>query len=316
MAITPPKPPNPAKPGLAPLTPASPRPAPAAAAPVQPLALSPLIREFEFTSADFERVRKLIYQRAGISLSTVKQDMVYSRLARRVRATGARTFTQYLDALERNGGGEWEAFVNSLTTNLTSFFREAHHFPMLSDHLRKQAGRPLRIWCCAASTGEEPYSLAMTVLETFGASNPSVSILASDIDTNVLATADKGFYPADRVDRLGNDRLTRFFQPVPAAQGGGYRVKPELRRLIEFRQINLLAPSWPLNGQFDAIFCRNVMIYFDKPTQYRILSRFVPALRPDGLLFAGHSESFVHAADLFRSIGKTVYQPMTAAVTR
>ena len=288
----------------------------APAAPSAPAPLSPLVREFEFTTADFERVRKLIYQRAGISLSTVKQDMVYSRLARRVRATGVRTFTQYLDALERNGGGEWEAFVNSLTTNLTSFFREAHHFPILAEHLRKQSGRPLRIWCCASSTGEEPYSLAMTVLETFGATNPPVSIVASDIDTNVLATADKGFYPNDRVDRLGNERLSRFFQPVPAAQGGGYRVKPELRRLIEFRQINLLAPNWPLTGPFDAIFCRNVMIYFDKPTQYRILSRFVPALRADGLLFAGHSESFVHAADLFRSIGKTVYQPIAAGTAR
>lgn len=287
---------------------------PAPAAPV--IGLSPLVREFEFTAADFERVRKLIYQRAGISLSTVKQDMVYSRLARRVRATGAKTFTQYLDGLERNGGSEWEAFVNSLTTNLTSFFREAHHFPILADHLRKHAGRPLRIWCCAASTGEEPYSLAMTVLETFGGGSPQVSILASDIDTSVLATADKGFYPADRIDRLGNDRLTRFFQPVPAAQGGGYRVKPELRRLVEFRQINLLAPNWSLNGPFDVIFCRNVMIYFDKPTQYRILSRFVPALRPDGLLFAGHSESFVHAADLFRSIGKTVYQPISPTASR
>ena len=303
MAITPPKPPG---------VPAPARPVLPAAAP----ALSPLVREFEFTTADFERVRKLIYQRAGISLSTVKQDMVYSRLARRVRATGARTFTQYLDALERNGGSEWEAFVNSLTTNLTSFFREAHHFPILAEHLRKQSGRALRIWCCASSTGEEPYSLAMTVLETFGASNPPVSILATDIDTSVLATADKGFYPADRVDRLGNDRLTRFFQPVPAAQGGGYRVKPELRRLIEFRQINLLAPNWSLSGPLDVIFCRNVMIYFDKPTQYRILSRFVPALRPDGLLFAGHSESFVHAADLFRSIGKTVYQPISTASSR
>lgn len=266
-----------------------------------------VVREFAFTQADFDRVRRLIYQRAGISLSPLKQDMVYSRLARRLRSLGLKTFVQYLDLLERQGGSEWEAFVNSLTTNLTSFFREAHHFPILADHLRKQQGRPLRIWCCASSTGEEPYSLAITAAETFGSVSVPVSIVASDVDTSVLATADKGLYAADRSDKLSEERLRRFFvaegQPVT-----GYRVRPELRRLVEFRHINLLDPRWPLSPGFDAIFCRNVMIYFDKPTQYTILSRFVPLLRPDGLLFAGHSESFVHAADLFRPLGKTVYQ--------
>lgn len=267
-----------------------------------------VVREFEFTPADFERVRRLIYQRAGISLSPVKQDMVYSRLARRLRTLGLRTFAQYLDTLERSGGAEWESFVNALTTNLTSFFREAHHFPLLADHLRKQQGRPLRIWCCASSTGEEPYSLAMTVVETFGGFNVPVSIVASDVDTSVLATAAKGFYPADRLDKLGDERLRRFFTPTGSGAAAGHQVKPELRKLVEFRHINLLDPRWPLNNGFDAIFCRNVMIYFDKPTQYAILSRFVPVLHPQGLLFAGHSESFVHAADLFRPLGKTVYQ--------
>ena len=159
-------------------------------------------REFSFSSADFERVRKLIYQHAGISLSPVKQDMVYSRLARRLRATGKNTFGDYLDMLEKGGADEWERFVNSLTTNLTSFFREPHHFPIFADHLQKLGSkRPIRVWCSAASTGEEPYSIAITVLETFGANVSHVSIFASDLDTNVLATAQKGVYPLERVEK-------------------------------------------------------------------------------------------------------------------
>lgn len=265
-------------------------------------------REFSFSSTDFERVRKLIYQHAGISLSPVKQDMVYSRLARRLRATGKRSFAEYLDALERNGGDEWEKFVNSLTTNLTSFFREPHHFPIFAEHLKKiGTSRPIRVWCSAASTGEEPYSIAITVAETFGSNTPHVSIMASDLDTNVLDTAQKGIYPIERVDKLSPERLRKFFLRGTGAQEGYVSVRPELRRMIEFKRINLLEPNWPVKGPLDIIFCRNVMIYFDKPTQYKILSRFAPMMQPDGLMFAGHSESFLHAADLFKSLGKTVY---------
>jgi len=265
-------------------------------------------REFSFSSADFERVRKLIYQHAGISLSPVKQDMVYSRLARRLRATGKNTFGEYLDMLEKGGADEWERFVNSLTTNLTSFFREPHHFPIFADHLQKLGTkRPIRVWCSAASTGEEPYSIAITVLETFGANASHVSIFASDLDTNVLATAQKGVYPLERVEKLSPERLKRFFLKGTGAQEGYVSVRPELKRLIEFQRVNLLEPNWPVRGPLDIIFCRNVMIYFDKPTQYKILSRFAPLLQPDGLMLAGHSESFLHAADLFKSMGKTVY---------
>lgn len=265
-------------------------------------------REFNFSSADFERVRKLIYQHAGISLSPVKQDMVYSRLARRLRATGKNTFGEYLDMLERGGADEWERFVNSLTTNLTSFFREPHHFPIFADHLNKLgAKRPIRVWCSAASTGEEPYSIAMTVLETFGANVSHVSIFASDLDTNVLSTAEKGVYPIDRVEKISPERLKRFFLKGSGSQEGYVSVRPELKRLIEFQRINLLEPNWPVRGPLDVIFCRNVMIYFDKPTQHKILSRFAPLMQPDGLMFAGHSESFLHAADIFKSLGKTVY---------
>jgi chemotaxis protein methyltransferase CheR len=267
-------------------------------------------REFEFTAADFERVRKLIHQHAGIALSPAKQDMVYSRLARRLRSCGDKTFAQYLERLERDRG-EWETFVNSLTTNLTSFFREAHHFDILAEHLRKLAEkekRPIKIWCCAASTGEEPYSLAITACEAFDTLNPPVQILASDIDTNVLAQGERGVFRQDRVERLSPQRIQRYFLRGAGSQDGQVRVRPELQRLISFRRINLLDPVWSVQGPLDALFCRNVMIYFDKPTQYGILKRFVPLLRPEGLLFAGHSESFMHAADLFRSLGRTVYK--------
>ena len=265
-------------------------------------------REFSFSTTDFERVRKLIYQHAGISLSPVKQDMVYSRLARRLRATGKASFVEYLDALEKNGGDEWERFVNSLTTNLTSFFREPHHFPIFAEHLRKiGTTRPIRVWCSAASTGEEPYSIAMTVQETFGANVSNVTIMASDLDTNVLATAQKGVYPIERVEKLSPERLRKFFLRGTGAQEGYVSIRPELKKMIEFQRINLLDASYSVKGPLDVIFCRNVMIYFDKPTQYKILSRFAPMMQPDGLMFAGHSESFLHAADLFKSQGKTVY---------
>ena len=266
-------------------------------------------REFVFTSADFERIRKLIYEHAGISLSVAKQDMVYSRLARRLRETGKRTFSDYLALLERGDKLEWEKFVNSLTTNLTSFFREPHHFPILADHLKKMpTSSTIKIWCCASSTGEEPYSIAMTVVEAFNSFNVPVAIMASDLDTNVLATAAKGVYPRDRVDRLSPERLSRFFVKGTEAQEGMYTVKPELRRLVSFQRLNLLETSWSVRGPVDVLFCRNVMIYFDKPTQYKILKRFAPMMSENGLLFAGHSESFLHAADLFRSQGKTVYE--------
>ncbi len=266
-------------------------------------------REFDYTERDFERVSALIYKRAGISLAPGKQDMVYSRLARRLRLKKLTHFHAYLDSLEGNHDpAEWEAFVNALTTNLTSFFREAHHFEILAQNLRKiSEKRPIKIWCNAASTGEEPYSLAITACEAFGSMTPPVQIIASDLDTNVLKHGEKGVYAIDRVERMDPERLQKFFLKGVGEQGGVVRVRPELQRLISFRQINLLDTRWPLQGPFDAIFCRNVMIYFDKQTQYAILERFAPLLRPDGLLYAGHSENFMHAAKIFRSTGRTVY---------
>jgi chemotaxis protein methyltransferase CheR len=265
-------------------------------------------REFEFTATDFSRVRKLIYQHAGISLSEAKSDMVYSRIGRRLRTVGYDSFKDYLDNLEgQNDPAEWEAFTNALTTNLTSFFREEHHFPILAEHLSKLK-TPIRIWCSAASTGEEPYTIAMTACEAFGTMKPPVEIIATDIDTNVLATASRGVYPYERVSKLSDERRRRFFLKGAGAQEGSVRVRNELRSLITFEQLNLLDEQWALKEQFDVIFCRNVMIYFDKPTQSKILSRFVPLMKSHALLFAGHSENFLYVSNAFHLRGKTVYE--------
>jgi chemotaxis protein methyltransferase CheR len=264
-------------------------------------------REFAYTDRDFARARALIRERAGIALADAKRDLVYSRLARRVRTLGLRGVGEYLDLLEREGGDEWQSFVNALTTNLTAFFREPHHFPILAEHLRAR-GRAARVWCAAASTGEEPWSLAMTAVETFGTWKPPVSVLASDIDTAVLEQGERGVYAADRVERMDPQRRSRFFLRGTGPNAGRVRVRSELRPLVVFRRINLLdAGAWPVDAPVDAIFCRNVMIYFDKPTQLAVLERFAPLLAADGLLFAGHSESLHHAAHLFRLCGKTVY---------
>ena len=277
-----------------------------------PLHKSDTVKEFDFTRTDFERVRALIYRQAGISLADSKQEMVYSRLARRLRATGIVSFAKYLDDLEAGRlGDEWEAFTNALTTNLTSFFREAHHFPLLAEHalaLRGREAGPLTIWCSASSTGEEPYSIAMTLCEAFNTLTPPVQIIATDIDTNVLSTASEGMYGLERIEKMSEERLKRFFLRGKGKHEGMVRVRPELRQLVTFRQLNLLSDSWPVKGQFDAIFCRNVMIYFDKETQRQILARFVPLMKPHALLFAGHSENFLYVSNSLRLRGKTVYE--------
>jgi chemotaxis protein methyltransferase CheR len=265
-------------------------------------------REFAFTEQDFQRIRKLIRDYAGIALGDSKQELVYSRLARRLRATGSRTFAEYLDRLQQGGEAEWEAFTNALTTNLTSFFREPHHFPILADHLRKlPRDHTITLWCSACSTGEEAYSMAITAVETLGLERP-LHIIASDLDTGVLQTARAGRYKTDAVARLPSQQVDRFFTRGSGADAGYVQVRPEIMRLIDFRRFNLLDPGWPLHAPLDAIFCRNVMIYFDKETQLAVLKKFAPLLRPDGLLFAGHSESFYHAASLFRLRGNTVYE--------
>jgi len=284
----------------------------AALPPLTPAPALPAETEYTLTLADFERIRRLIYERAGISLHAGKQAMVYSRLSRRLRETRHGSFASYLDRLERGGSeSEWQEFVNCLTTNLTAFFREEHHFHALVDDLRaladRSGGRPLRLWCNAASTGEEPYSLAMTVVETLGVSAPA-QLLCTDIDTKVLAKAQRGVYPAD-ARGLSPERLKRHFLRGTGSNAGSIRVKPELARLVEFRPFNLMSTSWSTLGEpFDVVFCRNVMIYFDGPTQRRVLERIHGVTRPGALLYVGHSENFNDSRDIFRLRGKTIYE--------
>ena len=266
-------------------------------------------RDFEFTSADFSRIRELIHRNAGISLSDHKRDMAYSRLARRLRARGLDSFRDYLDLLEaENDPAEWEAFTNALTTNLTAFFREAHHFPILANFVTKRP-QPVSVWCSAASTGEEPYSIAMTLIEALGDhAARQATVLATDIDTQVLAKCDAGVYQMDQVKHLSQERLKRFFLKGTGSHAGLVKVRPELRAMIRFERLNLTDRDYGLRQQFDAIFCRNVMIYFDKPTQAQVLSRFEPLVKSGGLLFAGHSENFTYVTQAFRLRGQTVYE--------
>lgn len=267
-------------------------------------------RDFTFTERDFDRVRKLIHAKAGIALSDSKRDMVYSRLGRRLRQLRIESFKDYLDQLESRGSAdEWQAFTNALTTNLTSFFRESHHFDILKDFLVKRGRHtPAKIWCSAASTGEELYSLAITACEAYDSLTPPVKILATDIDTQVLETAEAGVYAAERIEKVSEAMKRKYFRRGTGANAGRVRVIDELRDLVTFRPLNLLDARYPMKGPFDALFCRNVMIYFDKPTQRDILLKMAPLLSPDGLFFAGHSESFFHATDIVTSIGRTVYR--------
>ena len=265
-------------------------------------------REFTWTNADFSRVQTLIYQRAGISLHDGKHAMVYSRLSRRLRDTGYGSFREYLDWLEKHDGTEWQEFVNALTTNLTAFFREQHHFEILATYLRsKPTGSSWHVWCSAASTGEEPYSIVMTALETLGM-NASFKLTASDIDSRVLAAAGQGVYRLDALKGLSTERQQKFFLRGKGSNIGLMRAKPELRKAIEFMIVNLIRDDWPFRDSFDAVFCRNVMIYFDAPTQRRVLERIHRVLKPGGMLFVGHAENFSESRDLFTLRGKTVYE--------
>jgi chemotaxis protein methyltransferase CheR len=277
-------------------------------------------RAFSFDERDFRRVCRLIQQHAGIQLSPHKRDMVYGRLVRRLRALSLERFGDYLDLVE-SGPDEVQSFVNALTTNLTSFFREDYHFGALAEQLRAAHARqpasahaPLLVWCAAASTGEEPYSLAITACEAFDSATPPVRILATDIDTNVLQTAARGVYPLERISGLDLQRRRRFFQRGSGPNAGHCRVRPELQALIEFRPLNLLDEDYGMAGQrYAAVFCRNVMIYFDKATQYQVLRRIMPLLAADGRLYAGHSESFHHASDLVANCGRTTYRAASRA---
>lgn len=282
-----------------------------ASAPKNSLAAMGRAREFSFTERDFQLIRRHIYRRAGIALKAGKQEMVYSRLARRLRALNLATFEQYLALLEDDESPEWQPFVNAITTNLTYFFREPHHFALLQAQLSAlDPSQPAQIWSAGTATGEEAYSLAMTVLETFPHRPAPVSVFASDLDTAALAVAEAGMYRLERLHNVSPARLKRFFLRGQGPQAGLVKVKQEVRRLVTFRRLNLIEPHWRSERRFHAIFCRNVMIYFDKETQYGILEKLHASLAPAGLLYAGHSENFFHAKDLFQLRERTVYSPL------
>jgi chemotaxis protein methyltransferase CheR len=265
-------------------------------------------REFTWTDKDFDRVQAMIYKRAGISLHDGKHAMVYSRLSRRLRDTGHQSFNDYLGWLDASDGPEWQEFVNALTTNLTSFFRESHHFEILSDFLKsKTLVGPLKIWCSASSTGEEPYSIAMTVLESIG-SRSGFSLMASDIDSKVLASAQQGVYRLDSLKGVDSERLQRYFLRGKGGNDGMVMIKPEVKNFIQFLMVNLIRDDWPFKDLFDVVFCRNVMIYFDAATQRRVLERIYKVMKPGALLFVGHAENFSDSRDLFVLKGKTVYE--------
>ncbi|HEX7387871.1 MAG TPA: CheR family methyltransferase [Castellaniella sp.] len=257
--------------------------------------------------ADLSRAIQMLHRHTGIVLGDHKRDMAARTLGMRTHHAGLASVRAYLDFLEHNPlADEWDRFVSAFTINHTAFFREPHHFGILADFARSRA-RPVSVWCCASSTGEEPYTLAMTLHDACGQSEAAVSVLATDIDAQVVAQAKKGVYTLDRIKPVPVEFLRRYFLRGAGRQAGMVRVKPLIRNLVTFDELNLVAPSWPINQKFDAIFCRNTMIYFDKPTQSKILERFVTLLKPGGLLFAGHSENFTYLTKALHLEGQTVY---------
>jgi len=262
---------------------------------------------FVLTDRDFSRVRRLIHDYAGIKLSEQKRNMVYNRLVRRLRSHGGVDFSQYLDLVQSERSAEREAFVNALTTNLTSFFREAHHFELLAawaGERAKATTAPMRIWSSGCSTGEEAWSIAMVMREAGAAAE----ILATDIDSEVLGVARAAVYSAERCESMPQARVRRHFLRGVGANEGLLSVRPELRAMVRFAQFNLQAPTWPVGERFDAIFCRNVVIYFEREAQLRLAARFAAMLAPGGLLLVGHSESFPAGHAAFRSCGRTAYE--------
>src|SRR5690606_30179364 len=272
-----------------------------------PLSIFALPAQARLAPGDFEQAARLLKSRAGIVLGAHKQEMAGRTLALRAHAVGHQSVNDYLEDLARNPlSPEWENFVNAFTINHTAFFREQHHFEILSRFVSTRA-KPISIWCSAASTGEEPYTIAMTLRESCPAPDVGVSIWATDIDTTAIQKAREGVYSRERVKPVSDEYLRKYFQRGTGRRAGMVRVKDNLRSMIEFGVFNLLQNDWPAPGSFDAIFCRNTMIYFDKDTQTKILERFAPTLKTGGLLFAGHSENFTYLTDAFRLQGQTVY---------
>jgi chemotaxis protein methyltransferase CheR len=264
-------------------------------------------REFPFNAEHFRMISERMYQFSGIRLPDAKREMVYARLARRLRALGIASFDDYVRFLELEPA-EWEHCSNALTTNVTSFYREEHHFRILSEHSRatRRQAEPYRVWSAGCSTGEEPYTIAMCLSEAVGPG--TFRVTASDIDTQVIAQAAEGVYSLAHVQELTPERQKRFFLRGTGRHEGRARVRPELTASIDFLRVNLMDSAWPIQPGLDAIFCRNVMIYFDKPTQRRLVERYASLLKPGGLFFAGHAESLLDQGRNFRLRGQTVYE--------
>jgi chemotaxis protein methyltransferase CheR len=268
-------------------------------------------REFPFSPEHFRVISDRIYRFSGIRLPEAKREMVYARLARRLRSLGLASFDDYIRFLELEPA-EWEHCTNALTTNVTSFYREEHHFATLAEYAsRAPADKAFRVWSAGCSTGEEPYTIAMCLTETL--SQPNFSVLASDLDTQVLAAAGEGVYPLQSVSRLPEARQKRFFLRGTGRHEGKARVRREIASHVEFMRVNLMDDEWPVAPGLDAIFCRNVMIYFDKPTQRRLVERFASLLAPQGLFFAGHAESLLDQGRYFKLRGQTVYELVGSA---
>lgn len=268
-------------------------------------------REFLMSEKDFNLISELAYDYTGIVLGDHKQDMVYGRLARRMRDLGLNTFSDYCALISDPKAPEISRFINAITTNLTSFFREEHHFDFLRDKglvelERTNKDRKIRAWSAGCSTGEEPYSISMTLNEYLPFKTWDVKILATDLDSNVLHKASQGIYDKERVDGLSKGRLKKWFLS-DRNHTDIVKVAGCLQDLVRFKRLNLLE-SWPMKGRFDFIFCRNVMIYFNDETQQVLLNRFADVLKPRGYLFIGHSENLHDAGKRFDSLGKTIYQ--------
>ena len=264
-------------------------------------------REFPFSAEHFRLISDRIYRFSGIRLPEGKREMVYARLARRLRSLGIASFDDYVRFLELEPA-EWEHCTNALTTNVTAFYREEHHFKILAAHARATArpGEPFRVWSAGCSTGEEPYTIAMCLAECLAGA--PFQVVASDLDTQVIATAREGVYPLQSVLKLSEERQKRFFLRGAGRFEGKARVRPEIAAHVDFLRVNLMDRDWPIERGLDAIFCRNVMIYFDKPTQRRLVERYASLLRPEGLFFAGHAESLLDQGRHFRLRGQTVYE--------
>ncbi|MGE0583101.1 MAG: protein-glutamate O-methyltransferase CheR [Steroidobacteraceae bacterium] len=271
------------------------------------------MREFAFTDADFEGLRTLVRAATGINLADSKRELVYGRIARRLRALEIDSFKAYRELLADGDAQELVEFCNAITTNLTSFFRESHHFDYLRDHVLKpwveaSSSRRLRIWSAGCSTGEEPYSIAMTIAESVPRwQSRDIRVLATDIDSQVLAHGRAGLYTAERVAGMGARRTAACFEEAQGEARRSYKVRSELAALIAFKQLNLMH-ELPMPGPIDVIFCRNVVIYFDKDTQRQLFARIARLQRPGQLLFLGHSETLFKVSDDYTLIGKTIYR--------